>query len=71
MTQTVIEELRRRIPNRVESAGDRLIIDVADPGNENPNIISAIIAAGGQVLEVRQMVPTLEEVYLQKVRETK
>ena len=70
-TEGMVQELRKRIPNRVEAEGSTLTIDVAEPEKENPGIISAIVSVGGQVLEVRQMVPTLEEVYLREVREAK
>jgi hypothetical protein len=62
--------LRKRIPNTIEISDDKLIIDVTDPDKENPNIIAAITSTGGQVREVTQLVPTLEDVYLQIVKET-
>jgi len=48
-----------------------LLIDVTDPDKENPAIIAAITSTGGQVREVTQIVPSLEDVYLQIVKETK
>ncbi len=44
---------------------------MTDPDKENPTIIAAITSTGGQVREVTQLVPTLEDVYLQIVKETK
>jgi ABC-2 type transport system ATP-binding protein len=71
VNETLVGALRKTIPNRIEVSGDKLIIDVADPDKENPAIIAAITSNGGQVREVSQVVPTLEDVYLQIVKETK
>ena len=71
VSEAFLSELRKRIPNKIESAGNKLIIDVTDPDKENPAIITAVTSAGGQIREVMQIVPTLEEVYLQIVKETK
>jgi ABC-2 type transport system ATP-binding protein len=70
INEALVSELRKRIPNKIEVADDKLIIDVTDPDRENPAIITAIASAGGQVREVTQIVPTLEDVYLQIVKET-
>jgi len=71
INEALVSELRKRIPNKIEVADDKLIIDVADPDKENPTIIAAIGSAGGLIQEVTQIVPTLEDVYLQIVKETK
>jgi ABC-2 type transport system ATP-binding protein len=69
--EALVSSLRKRIPNKIEVAGDKLIIDVADPDQENPTIVAAVTSAGGQIREVTQQVPTLEDVYLQIVKDTK
>jgi ABC-2 type transport system ATP-binding protein len=71
VNEALVSTLRKVIPNKIEVAGDKLIIDVTDPDKENPTIIAAITSIGGQVREVTQQVPTLEDVYLQIVKETK
>jgi ABC-2 type transport system ATP-binding protein len=71
INEALVSELRKRIPNKIEVSGDKLIIDVTDPDKENPTIIAAIGSAGGLIQEVTQIVPTLEDVYLQIVKETK
>ena len=53
----------------VELSGDRLLIDVEDPDRENPDITEAVVAAGGRVIELSQVSPSLEEVYLKLVHE--
>lgn len=71
VTETIITALRKLVPNKIEILDNNLIIDVTDPDKENPVIIDAIASLGGQVREVTQIVPTLEDVYLQIVKETK
>jgi hypothetical protein len=71
VNEAFVTELRKHLPNKIEVAGDKLIIYVTDPDKENPTIIAAIASTGGQVREVTQLVPTLEDVYLQIVKETK
>jgi ABC-2 type transport system ATP-binding protein len=71
VNETLVSELRKLIPNKIEVSGNKLIIDVTDPDKENPTIIAAITSNGGQVREVTQLVPTLEDVYLEIVKETK
>ena len=70
MTEVLVSALRKLIPNKIEVSGDKLIINVTDPDKENPAIIAAIASSGGQIREVTQLVPTLEDVYLQIVKET-
>jgi ABC-2 type transport system ATP-binding protein len=55
----------------VELSGDRLLVDVEDPARENPEITEAVVAAGGRVIELSQVSPSLEEVYLKLVHEEK
>jgi ABC-2 type transport system ATP-binding protein len=71
VNDALVSALKKLIPNKVEVSGDKLIIDVTDPDKENPVIIAAIASTGGQIREVTQLVPTLEDVYLQIVKETK
>ncbi len=71
VTEALVDALRKKIPNKIEISDSKLIIDVTDPDKENPIIITAIASAGGQVREVTQLIPTLEDVYLQIVKETK
>ena len=71
VTEEMVAKLRDLIPNKIEITGNKLIIDVTDPDKENASIVSAVVSVGGQIQEVNQLVPTLEDVYLQIVRETK
>jgi ABC-2 type transport system ATP-binding protein len=69
--EALVSTLRKIIPNKIEVFDNKLLIDVTDADKENPAIIAAIASIGGQVREVTQIVPSLEDVYLQIVKETK
>ena len=71
VSEAMVNSLRKLITNKIEVSGSKLIIDVTDPDKENPAIIAAIASAGGLIQEVTHLVPTLEDVYLQIVKETK
>ena len=71
VSEALVNDLRKAVPNNIEVSDSKLIIDVTDPDQENPAIIAAITSIGGKVREVTQLIPTLEDVYLQIVKETK
>ena len=71
VSEALVDALRKKVPNKIEVSDSKLIIDVSDPDKENPVIVNAISSSGGQIREVSQVVPTLEDVYLQIVKETK
>jgi len=54
---------------KVKSEGDKLLVEVDDPEAANPEIIQAIVKAGGKVRYVIRSTPGLEEVYLKLVKE--
>lgn len=56
-------------PRKVVLSADALIVDVTDPERDNPEIINAVMAAGGRILQVSQLSPSLEEVYLKLVHQ--
>jgi ABC-2 type transport system ATP-binding protein len=47
--------------------GKRVIFDLEDAETKNPQIIRALMEAGQQVVEVRERVPDLEDVYLKVI----
>ncbi len=56
-------------PRRVVLDNDALVIEVEDPERENPEIVEAVVRAGGRVRELTAVSPTLEDVYLRLVRQ--
>ena len=60
-----VEKLK---PGKVEIIDNKLSISVIDPELENPDILKAIIIAGGRIQLVNEVKSNLEEVYLKYVR---
>jgi ABC-2 type transport system ATP-binding protein len=69
--EPLVATLRRVLaPRPVEVTGTTLVVSVSDPDTENPEIAAAVAAAGGRLLELSQLSPSLEDVYLRLVHET-
>ena len=68
VSEQVVAAVNRLGPKSVQTAANELVVEVADPIKENPEIIKAIVGAGGRIRYVRDMSPTLEDVYLRLVR---
>jgi ABC-2 type transport system ATP-binding protein len=65
----VIVEAVKKIGFQIsEVTNNSLLIDVNDPEKENPAILKAIEAAGGQVQFLTEIGSSLEDVYLKLVR---
>ncbi len=58
-------EAVRAVPGvtAVSASGTRLLITTADPASVTPAIVRALVAAGADVLEVRERATSLEQVY--------
>jgi len=69
VTDGIRESLEALGPRHLEVDGNRLQVEVTDPLKENPDLVQAIIAAGGRVQYVEKLEPALEETYLRIVRE--
>lgn len=53
----------------VKQLDNKLLIDVADPESANPNIITSLVRAGGEVEYVNELKRTLEDVYVRLLGE--
>jgi ABC-2 type transport system ATP-binding protein len=71
VTDSIVAAVQKQTQNKVAVEDHRLVIDVMDPEKENPGLVQAIVGAGGRVQFVQELAPTLEDVYLQIVRENK
>lgn len=71
VTEAVLDSLRRLEVRNLVREGDKLTVDVADPEEENPDIVSAIVAAGGRVETVSVLGSSLEDAYLKFVRDAR
>jgi len=49
--------------------GPRLLIALDDPNSATPEIVDAVVQAGGQVISVNPLKPSMEDLYLKLIRE--
>ena len=69
-SEALAAAVRDRLGGRaVELVGQELRVEVRDPERENPEIVAAVVAAGGRIRELTQSSESLEDVYLQLVHE--
>jgi ABC-2 type transport system ATP-binding protein len=63
---TPYADMMRQIAGLEEVLVDRtsLLVHVADPEQQTPSIVAALVGAGAKVVEVRPEIPALEDVYL-------
>ena len=57
----------RRFDAAASADGTTLRVALADPDRETPALVSALVGAGAEIIEVRPELPALEDVYLQLV----
>jgi hypothetical protein len=55
--------------NGVQAKEGTLVVELADPPRETPDLVSALVAAGARITAVTEESPTLEEAYLALVGE--
>ena len=53
----------------VRTSDKKLILDIDNPEKDNPDIVRAIVKAGGNVQYVTELRSTLEDVYLKLIKE--
>jgi ABC-2 type transport system ATP-binding protein len=68
VTDKILENIKSLGFGTITIDNNKMTIDVNDPPHDNPSIIRAIQDAGGQVQFVSELVPSLEDIYLKKVR---
>lgn len=69
VTEEMARSVRERLGGRkVDLEPTSLVVEVNDPEKENPEIVDAIVRAGGRIREVQIRMPSLEDVYLSEVR---
>lgn len=65
----IIDAVRARGPKSLQSEGNMIILELSDPEKETPEIVNAIVGAGGRIKSVNEVGATLEDIYLKLVRE--
>jgi ABC-2 type transport system ATP-binding protein len=53
----------------VRTSDNKLILDIDNPEEANPDVVRAIVKAGGNIQYVTELRSTLEDVYLKLIRE--
>ena len=61
----------RKLGLKATVDGNRLAVEVDDPGKQNPALVEAVVQAGGRVQFVTELSASLEDVYLKLVKEAK
>ena len=69
VSETILNSLRKLKVKNVAKEGNKVTIDVENPEEENPDIVNAIIGAGGRIQTVTVLGSTLEDAYLKLVKE--
>jgi ABC-2 type transport system ATP-binding protein len=68
-----VMEVVKKLPfvQEVRSEGNQLILELTDSDRNRPELVKAIVEAGGRVTGVSEKEYPLEEVYLRLMREEK
>ncbi len=69
VTEAILDSLKKLQLRNLVREGNKLTVDVVNPEEENPDMVSAIVAAGGRVESVTVVGSTLEDAYLKLVRD--
>jgi ABC-2 type transport system ATP-binding protein len=57
------------VVKHLRTSENKLILDVDNPEKDNPQLVRAIVTAGGNVQYVTELRSSLEDVYLKLIRE--
>ncbi len=71
VNDAILDSLKRLPVRNVARDRNALTVDVEDPHEENPELVRAIVAAGGRVETVNVLSGTLEDAYLKLVRDAR
>jgi ABC-2 type transport system ATP-binding protein len=68
VNDAIVAAVKKLGLSKVRADGNKLVIGVDSSAEENPRIVDAVVAAGGRIEFVTELLPTLEDVYLRLVR---
>jgi len=68
VTNNVLDALDNASFKNIAISGDKLTFDLKNPKEENPAIINTIVDAGGRILYVTKLDPSLEDTYIKFLR---
>jgi ABC-2 type transport system ATP-binding protein len=70
ISDTVLAAVKKlSVVKNVRTSENKLVLDMDDPERENPQLVRAIVLAGGNVQYVTELRSSLEDVYLKLIRE--
>ena len=69
VNEAILDSLKKLKVKNLLKVDNCLTVDIENPAEENPDIINAIVAAGGRIETVTVTSSSLEEAYLKLVRE--
>ena len=69
VSDAILDSLRRLKVKNLVREGNKLTVDVINPQQENPDMVDAIVTAGGRIETVTVTSSTLEDAYLKIVKE--
>ena len=70
MTEDVVAAVKKLAAvKNVRVSENKLILDMDSPEKDNPEVVRAIVGAGGNIQYVTELRSTLEDVYLKLIRE--
>ena len=67
----ILEAIRKFNPGDIGVEDNKIILVLAEPMRQNPDVVQQIVSAGGRIQYITQLNPSLEETYLKVIQETK
>ena len=68
ITDNILKSIKSLGFEKISVDHNKMTIDVNDPRKDNPSLIQAIQGAGGQVQSISAILPSLEDIYLKKIK---
>jgi ABC-2 type transport system ATP-binding protein len=68
ITDNILKSIKSLGFEKISVDHNKMTIDVNDPRKDNPSLIQAIQGAGGLVQSISAILPSLEDIYLKKIR---
>jgi len=69
LNDSILDSLKRLQVKNLVREGNKLTVDVVNPEEENPDMVNAIVAAGGRIETITVTSSSLEDAYLKLVKE--
>ena len=67
----ILAAVRKLDPKELGVEDNKIILVLADPLKQNPEVVHQIVSAGGRLQYITQLNPSLEETYIKVIQETK